>query len=536
VSESLRRIGAAALGLTTICLVWIVEPLVEFNHNAIYHWSGSSFVLFGATALDILAVWLMLALLLLSARSEGRWRVAVWAGVLLFAPLAAVKSMSIIQIVRPSHRLSFVFSSAAILVYFLAILLWRPAFAKQFDHVVGLTSTVLAFAAIGGGILICQLAWCGWQARALNDPMPLHHSATASATETRPRIIWIVLDELSYRQVYELRYPGLQLPAFDALASQATVFTHTTAAVVSTDNNVRTEKILPSLLTGKPVDGMRSSASGQLSIRNGETQSWQKFDQHDTVFQDALDAGYSTGIAGWYNPYCRIMPAVLDQCSWTYGPTIQNGMAADGTLATNVLQPAELLTETETLQRFLRALHLPPGKGLQEAKIHIADYLKLSAAADKALIDGSEGFVLIHFPLPHPEGIYNRMTGELTTDPASSYIDNLALADKYLAHVRSILAQSGQWDSSTIVIMGDHGWRTGLWRVTPGWTQEEERATGGGDFDERPAYIVKLAGQQKGAVIDTPFRAVQTRKLMDALFAQKIQSQEDLSAWVQQTH
>jgi hypothetical protein len=54
-----------------------------------------------------------------------------------------------------------------------------------------------------------------------------------------------VFDELSYRQGYERRFPALQLPAFDALAAQATVFTHTIPA------GIMTEKVLPSLLTGE---------------------------------------------------------------------------------------------------------------------------------------------------------------------------------------------------------------------------------------------------------------------------------------------
>ena len=30
----------AALGMTTICCLWIVGPLVSPTHDAIYHWSG----------------------------------------------------------------------------------------------------------------------------------------------------------------------------------------------------------------------------------------------------------------------------------------------------------------------------------------------------------------------------------------------------------------------------------------------------------------------------------------------------------------
>ena len=81
--------------------------------------------------------------------------------------------------------------------------------------------------------------------------------------------------------------------------------------------------------------------------------------------------------------------------------------------------------------------------------------------------------------------------------------------------------------------MGDHGWRTSLvWETFPGWTAEEQRASLG-QFDERPAYIVKLAGQTSGASIDTPFRAVETRALMDGVLAGKITSPDDLKEWVQ---
>jgi len=168
--------------------------------------------------------------------------------------------------------------------------------------------------------------------------------------------------------------------------------------------------------------------------------------------------------------------------------------------------------------------------------MHIEDYQEMSAISDKVLRDPSLQFVLLHLPIPHPEGIYNRATGQLTADP-STYVDNLALADNYLAHFRELLEQTGQWDSSTIVIMGDHGWRTkAIWENFPQWTQEEQNASLGGGFDDRPGYIVKLPGQQKGATIDTPFHAVETRRLLDALLTKKIQSQQDLSAWVQQTH
>ena len=69
----------------------------------------------------------------------------------------------------------------------------------------------------------------------------------------------------------------------------------------------------------------------------------------------------------------------------------------------------------------------------------------------------------------------------------------------------------------------------------PEWANEEQIASRGGQFDDRPAYIVKLPGQQTGDRIDAPFAALNTRTLFDAVLAQKIQSKEQLSAWAMQS-
>jgi hypothetical protein len=95
------------------------------------------------------------------------------------------------------------------------------------------------------------------------------------------------------------------------------------------------------LMTGKSVDDIRSSADGQhLSIHNPDTKTWQKFDEHDSVFQDALNEGYSTAVAGWYNPYCRILPEVLNRCFWAFDALTPNKLLPDAaTLRANMLEP-----------------------------------------------------------------------------------------------------------------------------------------------------------------------------------------------------
>jgi Sulfatase len=525
--------ASVALGITTLYLLWLVGPLVTTGHDTVYHWSNSASQLFIPTIVDFCVVWIALIPLFFLAQNRGRLRVAVWSGMILFIPWVALKNWDRMSGTRQFHSLGVLLFAAALLSTLLLVTFWRPSFEAKFETVVAFASALLVCASISGLAILIQLAWFGWQARSLNVQTPLHYSVTVrSINAARPRIIWILFDELSYEQVYERRFRGLQLPSFDRLASQATVFTHTIPA------GIRTEQVLLSLMTGEPVDDARSSADGKhISMHNPATKVWLKFDEHDSVFQDAQNAGYRTAVAGWYNPYCRILPEVLDRCFWTFAALTPNGMLPTAaTLPSNMMEPFLYAAGSGSAYRLLSFFPQIPNLSALVPELHISDYQALLDMADKVLDDHSANFVLLHLPVPHPGGIYDRATGKFSLRH-SSYIDNLALADKCLAHLRSKLESSAEWDSSAIVIMGDHSWRTKLiWSSSPEWTEEDEIASQGGRFDDRPAYVVKFPQQRVGTRIEEPFAALNTRKLLDALLTQKIRSPEDLSLWAQQRH
>jgi hypothetical protein len=84
--------------------------------------------------------------------------------------------------------------------------------------------------------------------------------------------------------------------------------------------------------------------------------------------------------------------------------------------------------------------------------------------------------------------------------------------------------------------MGDHSWRTKLvWMNTPLWTAEDQAASNGGQFDDRPAYIVKLPHQTTAARIDSRFAATRTRDLLDGILDGSIRSVPELAALAQQS-
>ncbi len=521
--RDLLRAAIAALGVISVLLLWLMAPVVSPTHGAIYHWSGSPLRFFAPPILEFCVFWLALTLLL--TVTTGRLRLAVWCAALGLTPWMTLKNWVLLRS-GPSHpELNLVLLGLGLAAFLVPLVIWRPRFERESERAVQIIWALLALSATSGAGILLGCAEYGWQARSLNAGWTARRGTDFEPQAGRPRVIWIILDELSYQQVYERRYPGLMLPSFDSIAEEATVFTHTVPA------GFMTEEVVPSLMTGETVDGFRSSADGRLSMHHPGSKGWEPFDEHNTVFQDALNLKYNTAVAGWYNPYCRILPNVLDTCFWSSSVPTSTLLMPQETFGRNLIAPWTRFFPDGVGSRVISAF-LKEDEMETQTKGHLLDYQELADAANRILDDRTAGFALLHMPIPHPPGILDRRSGRLTVKH-SSYLDNLVLADQFLGEVRSRLEKSGQWDSSTIVIMGDHSWRAKqFWNALPDWTEEERVASGGNQWDDRPGYVVKLAEQKTGSRIDTPFDAANTRKLLDALLAQSIRSKEDLFAWV----
>ncbi len=489
------------LGVTTLCLFWVSGPLINPSHNIVYHWNGPMRNLFLAALLDFVLFWMLQAILLFIVQHDRRVQLYWWVTLVVLLPAVVVKDIAYASGLTLPYWFNRSFLGVLLLMLLLLLMFGRGVLSGWFVVVRPWIAMALGWIAFAGLVMLVQLCWFWHEARGLGQDA-IHRAVETRVGEARPRVIWILLDELSYQQVYGDRLEGLKLPAFDRLAAQSTVFTHVVPAGIST------EVVMPSLISGEAMDHIRSTASGQL-LTHGH--GWKSFEAHDTVFGDALRDGYRNGVVGWYNPYCWILAGVLDSCVWNFTSPMPNHMSARNSLIANMMAPFRN-TDIEGAQR------------------HLDDYTDIVAAGDAMLQDKSLNFVLLHMPIPHPDGIYDRKTGHL--EARGDYIDNLALADRYLAHVRAMLERSGQWDGSTVVIMGDHSWRTRLlWQNSSGWTPEEQRASHGGTFDDRPAYIVKLPHEENGAEIAGAFSALKTRAMFDELLKEEIRTPQQLAAW-----
>ncbi|HTC74480.1 MAG TPA: sulfatase-like hydrolase/transferase [Edaphobacter sp.] len=512
--KGLEHPVVTAFGATTIIVITLLAPLVSPLHHELYHFYGPPSALILPVLLNFAAVWIILTLLL-AGGFRFRWlNLGLWGILAIFLPWMLMQDCFSLTFGHMSRQANGVFLALLIVVGALLLAMRSRALpllhqGRRFARV------MLGFAALNGALILAQIFWSGWQSRRLDTPRPLHQPATASAGHSR--ILWIVLDELSYRQLYEHRYPGLELPAFDKLASTATVFTHTVPAGYWTDI------VLPSLMSGQPLDKMGAPAAGfPLLVRSASNGAWHPFAARQTVFQDALNAGYQTAVAGWWNPYCRILSDVLDHCFWTTHSELRGGMYSSQSAISNTESPALNVLK-------MMPWHSPPP---DSTYFHQLDYWELLAAGDKLINDPSATFVLLHMPIPHMPGIYNRRTASFAA-PNPSYLDNLALCDNYLAHVRKELEDNGTWDNTTLVLMGDHSWRISKGAAAL-MSPEERAASDGGQFDDRPAYIIKLAHQTTPTRIDTQFPALRTRDLFDNLLTGRITTPQQLATWAQQ--
>jgi len=517
-----------AFGLANLYLLDLTGPLISTEHDLVYHLVGSASSVILPIILYLITLSLLLTALLLLAERPGALRIIIWSAFLLALPSILLHTIANFSGSEVPDWLGY--SVAGVCLFFLIAIsvFWRQ-FVPRFERIQRSAAAVLGLFAFTGLIIFAQLVWCGWQARNLNPPPKLHRTEVSrfSRTPHHPRIIWLLLDELSYQQLYEHRFPGLELPAFDRLAAQSTVFTHVVPV------GVYTRYIVPSLFTGVPSNAVDISARGLLlSLKSPSTAKWVPFHQHQTVFQDAIDAGYTTGIVGWYNPYCRIMPEVLDHCFWIYRQTTPANLSPNRSLAVDLVRPFRYLW-LDTKHLFGRGPGSPSDE-TRDLRQHSSDYRHLLAAGDSYLADPSIDFLFLHMPIPHPYGFYDRGKKSFSTRH-TSYIDNLALADRYLAHVRQLLEQDGQWDSSALLVMGDHSWRTTqIWKDSMTWTNEDQSASHDGEFDPRPGYIIKLPNQETAARIDESFSAISTRSLLDAMMQNQLQTPSDLRVWASQ--
>jgi hypothetical protein len=445
-------------GAAILLLVLRVWPHLSRYHPAIYHsFLPNQSVLWGLL-IELAAVSLLAALLFAYLeKSHTGLRTAVWAFVAAELASAAVATGAGMR----RTPIPFLSSGNAYIVTLFTALALRWLWPLAYRHAVHGFGVLLALVGCSMVWMVPQLLYQGLRTQRTDVAVPVVQPSVAA------------------------------LPAFDSFKSKSVVFSNLQPAGYYTD------RVIPSYLLGKPVDNIQSNLDGDPII-NVRGKRWQTFDARDTLFAEAQNLGWKTGVVGWYNPYCRILAETLNYCFWRMGDGQSDGAFPDHSALQNAAVP--LVEELRVLQ------HKPNFAQLK----HAEDLTAIMPQAEALLRDVSIGFVFIHLPIPHPPGIYDRRTGRLSA--TGSYIDNLALADKTLAELMAILNATSLAPRTTVIVCSDHSWRVPLWRMAA-WTKEDEAASHG-RFDPRPVLMVHYPGQQEEQIVATPFASIHIHEII----------------------
>jgi hypothetical protein len=334
-----------------------------------------------------------------------------------------------------------------------------------------------------------------------------------ASTVPHRRIVWVLFDEMSYDQVFDHRFPGLELPNLDRLRAESTTFSD-----VDPDGRF-TEDVIPSILLGVPIDQVRGTPSGWMIYQTRQVSPWIRFQGAQTLFADAQREGWTSGVVGEFNPYCRLLQDQLDSC-WMSLPPLPNNMSRDRSTLGNVLAPLAGAWDRQFHRK--RSGPAPPG-------LSTVDVLPSVAAGDRLIRDTSIDLCLVHLPFPHPPGDYNRKTDRIGA--SGTYIDNLALSDRILGHILTEIAQLPDASNTVLVLSSDHSWRTWLWRGKFDWTPEEEIASRHGYFDPRPMLMVRFPGQTTPDKVSRPVPLLSMHNLLEGIMGGEIESPQQLQSW-----
>ena len=171
-----RGLGLA-FGVTVLCLLLLINPLISFSHVMVYHFDGPPADLFLPVLIDITLVWSIVAGLL--TIGAGRLRASIRVGILLMLPWIALKELSILADEGKHglrHHYSFPLACLPLLGVVAINLLWSRR-RTQTERLLERGEGVLFWLSITGAIMVAQLLFCFVAALGLN------RAATATSGE-----------------------------------------------------------------------------------------------------------------------------------------------------------------------------------------------------------------------------------------------------------------------------------------------------------------------------------------------------------------
>jgi len=347
------------------------------------------------------------------------------------------------------------------------------------------------------------------------------HSGTNRAGA---RLVILLFDGFDQYLAFEGRPKSVSLPELDRLRQESVFSSNAYPA------SRLTLTAVPAMTTGKLVRAARplDPRHLRLTFMDNHTSLW---GEEPSLFSRTAEAGWRVGVSGWYHPYCRVFGAILTECSW------EQGFADDCFNAPGLLEGSlnvfKRLNNLLTLDGYFGIAPTLPFLATDVAltsHAQLRSYKAVLSASLRMVTNAELDLVFVHWPIPHPFGIYDRKTGRLGIVAGSNYLDNLELVDATLIQLRQALEASGLRDSTSILITSDHPFRRELWKDFASH-QDIPQLLGTVD-NSRVPFILKLARQGVPTSYARAFNLVLVHDLSLALLRREVSTAAEFVEWM----
>lgn len=314
-------------------------------------------------------------------------------------------------------------------------------------------------------LLPIQLAYNAWRYAHLPPPSAYVDQPNAQLVATRSnarRLIWIIFDELDQSLIYEHRPPSVALPNFDLLPRDRTEA-----------SGLYTLEAIPSMLTGQRVDRGQELGPGDLLLRRGRQ--GVRFSESRNIFDDLRDHGVNSAILGSELPYCRAVGHSVASCGWAPSGTVHTALKRPSILdrATYLLRTRPFTLPGLSSTRFYRAPLFDEQTRRESRRTEAAIFELMRRRAAALAADTRYQLVYMHFPIPHLLSFYDRRKHAYSTEDSSSYLDNLALADRTLGEIRAAMPPD-----TSLLVTSDHPLRDWIIEDAAWWNDHETASLG----------------------------------------------------------
>lgn len=334
--------------------------------------------------------------------------------------------------------------------------------------------------------------------------------AIRETSAAKSRVVILIFDELDYRIAFQDRPPSIHLPELDRLRAESLFATNAFPAQHETVLSI------PSILTGREVSAAVHKTSDELVLRSGNATL--RFSTAATLFSEARKRGFRTALIGWFHAYCRLLGDDTDECF------CEPGVSDRPEWARPIPMLKSMWFDVRRQLAITPLVHMYRDSSDIARPEHIREYLSIHKRALAAAVDPSFGLVFLHYPVPHPPGIYDPRKAALDSTKHHGYVDNLPLVDRSLGELRAAMERTGTWDSTTLIVTADHPLRVDFW--------PDEIPIWGPVGSPLVPFLVKLENETRGV---TYGGAVNNRIVHDlalALLTGRIHGTEKLVRWL----